>query len=171
MLPLWLGQDLITLGDTRECLLSSPALRGLLEDARALRMEGHVLCLVLENVVRLGGYGIWSLFLPSHFLEPSDTFLRIPGQFWHLHLISCRQMSCPGSREPGSNSTAFTWKTAHRSWENALCQPLPTIHLMPCPLSCPTPSSIIMSQPYFSGGRCRSRKTLPQSSRNSCQQR
>lgn len=117
----------------------STALRGLLEDTRTLLTavfltEGCVLWPVPGSIVRC--WGVWSPFLLSHFLEPSHTFLRIPWQSGHLHLISCKSISCPSSKELGSNSTGtglgtFTKMTAH-TWENAPCPYTPLC--LPCVL-------------------------------------
>lgn len=46
-----------------------------------------------------GGLSGHHFYIPTS-VEPSHTFLRMPKQSWHVQLISCRPVSCPGSREP-----------------------------------------------------------------------
>lgn len=134
MLPLWLGQDLITLGDTRECLLSSPALRGLLEDARALRMEGHVLCLVLENVVRLVGVGSGHCFyLPTSWshLTPSSGFQGSSGISTSFPVGRC-PVQVPGNQVPIAQPLPGRQLTGHGRMHCVSPFPLSTL--------CPAPS-------------------------------
>lgn len=99
MVPLWLYQSLVILSATAALCHSLPMedSLGLLKDATALLSssflpEGSVLWPVLGNTIRW--WVVWSPFLCSHLFETSHTFHRMRSPSWHLHLVSCRPISC-----------------------------------------------------------------------------